>query len=295
VSEDVNEGLSKFKKWLDGNDLGGILGINASQTKGNTKEEIFYRKHNTARNRWNAPAHFPDRRVLTAYQNPVVDTSNGKFSWGIPDPDGLLVFCNKHIGWSPQETSALLKPVIKKLESGSMHQTRIDSFLRYEDNIKFADIRSKRLREVLSNLQKSEPDNALEEKSPKKRKFIDPVIIYKPKASSKSQFAKSVPVPMSASMPAPKSKPKPAPKKKYSLKATLTAIQTTESLMNRDYTHPTAKESQYKKAVSPQKLPPPPAYQKYSEVVTTSKEDEKSDNISTIPSLPERNEKYYKH
>jgi hypothetical protein len=30
-----------------------------------------------------------------------------------------------------------------------MHQTRLDSFMKYEDGIKFADIRSKRLQSVL--------------------------------------------------------------------------------------------------------------------------------------------------
>jgi len=35
------------------------------------------------------------------------------------------------------------------MEEGSMRQTRIDSFMRYEDGIKFAKIQSKRLRQVL--------------------------------------------------------------------------------------------------------------------------------------------------
>jgi hypothetical protein len=30
-----------------------------------------------------------------------------------------------------------------------LRQTRIDSFMKYEDSIKFADVRSKRLRDVL--------------------------------------------------------------------------------------------------------------------------------------------------
>ena len=64
-----------------------------------------------------------------------------------PDLENLVLFCNRHMGWSPDETKHLLEPVLRQ-ESG-MIQTRIDSFMRYEDKIKFADVRSKRLREVL--------------------------------------------------------------------------------------------------------------------------------------------------
>lgn len=64
-----------------------------------------------------------------------------------PDLENLVVFCNRHIGWSPDETKRLLEPVLQ--QEGGMRQTRIDSFMRYEDKIKFADVRSKRLREVL--------------------------------------------------------------------------------------------------------------------------------------------------
>ena len=41
-----------------------------------------------------------------------------------------------------------MDPVVKELGKG-LRQTRIDSFMRYEDSIKFADVRSKRLRDVL--------------------------------------------------------------------------------------------------------------------------------------------------
>ena len=149
VSEGLTEGLSNFRKWLDGF-------VPPEENKG-TKEQLFHQKHRTAKNRWAAPKHFPDPRVLTAYLNPVVDSSRKPFSWGVPDFDGLLNFCRRNVGWTTEETSALLNPVLKRLqESGSTRQTRIDSFMRYEDGIKFADIRSKRLRDVLSAIQKTE-------------------------------------------------------------------------------------------------------------------------------------------
>ena len=82
--------------------------------------------------------------------NPVVDKSPDKFSWGTPDVEGLVQFCSRHIGWTETETRRMLEPVVERNQSGNRYrQTRLDSFMRYEDGIKFADVKSKRLREVL--------------------------------------------------------------------------------------------------------------------------------------------------
>ena len=90
---------------------------------------------------------------MKAYIEPVVDKSEERFTWGLPDIDNLILFCNKNIGWRPDDTMKLLNPVIeqlKKASNGGLYQTRLDSYImKYEDGIKFANIRSKRLREVL--------------------------------------------------------------------------------------------------------------------------------------------------
>lgn len=86
----------------------------------------------------------------SAYVNPVVDKSPDKFSWGVPDVEGLVAFCNRHMGWSEDETRRTLEPVVLRAESGDRYrQTRLDKFMSYSDGIKVADVRSKRLREVL--------------------------------------------------------------------------------------------------------------------------------------------------
>ena len=60
------------------------------------------------------------------------------------------MFCNKHIGWAPDDTKRFLEPVIQSRNNKKgLRQTRIDSYMRYEDGIKFADVKSKRLRDVL--------------------------------------------------------------------------------------------------------------------------------------------------
>jgi len=157
VSQDVKIGLDKFRKWLDGFDPFDVLNFVKGGTQEGTltKERVFHRKHVSARTRWVAPKYFPDPMVLSAYLNPVVDKSPERFSWDLPDVNRLILFCNKHVGWRDQETRSMIQPVMEKIEKrGSMHQTRIESFMRYEDGIKFANVRSKRLRDVFDNVQK---------------------------------------------------------------------------------------------------------------------------------------------
>ena len=168
VSENLREGLQRFRSWLDGFEP--VVEANARKdpgAKARTKEQKFHVKHKSARNRWDAPENFPSESVISAYINPVVDKSSAKFSFAEPDLDGMLSFCSKQIGWPVEETKKLLDPVIEKVQSKS-RQTRIDTYMRYEDSIKFADVRSKRLREVLGSVQgggSQAPDDEDEEES----------------------------------------------------------------------------------------------------------------------------------
>jgi DNA excision repair protein ERCC-5 len=154
VSNDVKEGLGKFRHWLDGFNPADAIGGSTSVSKSlPSQEAVFHEKHRLARTRWVAPSDFPSQRVLEAYLKPVVDKSNARFSWGIPDLDGLRSFCSSKIGWEPGETDQIVIPVIKKMEDPS-RQTRIESyFMNYDDKIKFAHVRSKRLRDIIQNIQ----------------------------------------------------------------------------------------------------------------------------------------------
>jgi DNA excision repair protein ERCC-5 len=148
VSDSLKAGLERFRKWLDGFDPWEGMRDRVADDSSFTKEKRFMLKHKGARQRWIAPDSFPSDRVMNAYTNPVVDKSRSPFSWAIPDVDGLLEFCSQNIGWPADETKRFLDPVMTKLSS-SKRQTRIDSFFTYEDSVKFADVRSKRLRTVL--------------------------------------------------------------------------------------------------------------------------------------------------
>lgn len=142
VSADLKGGLSKFASWLDG------FGSDDSNMIATDAELQFNEQHKSARTRWIMPPSFPSDNVIQAYMNPVVDKSRDRFTWGVPDVEGLVVFCARHIGWPDIETRKLLEPVVTR--SGQRYrQTRLDSFMKYEDSIKFADVRSKRLRTVL--------------------------------------------------------------------------------------------------------------------------------------------------
>mmetsp|Transcript_10905 Transcript_10905/g.22305 ORF Transcript_10905/g.22305 Transcript_10905/m.22305 type:complete len:1255 (-) Transcript_10905:122-3886(-) len=149
VSEDVKEGLVTFRKWLDGFDPSDR---SAKPSDGDevTPLKAFHAQHRSARSRWEAPEHFPADNIINAYTRPVVDTNPEKFTWGQCDVEGLVEFCSRHIGWQEEETRRMLEPVVKRNESGERYrQTRLDSFMRYEDGIRFADVKSKRLRSVL--------------------------------------------------------------------------------------------------------------------------------------------------
>ena len=157
VSNGVKEGLLEFRKWLDGfdpiMDMSGSKSGKNERKKVSTKVEKFHVKHRTARARWIAPKSFPAPNVLNAYSKPVVDKSEVRFSWGVPDLDGARVFCHKLIGWRHEETDKVIVPVLKEMAKTS-RQTKLESyFMSYRDNIKFADVRSKRLQKVMKDIQ----------------------------------------------------------------------------------------------------------------------------------------------
>lgn len=152
TSLDVRTGLTEFKTWLEGIDVPHNGGQVDPSVEGHAtlKVRTFHEKHPTARARWVLPDGFPNDAVVQAYLHPVVEQSREPFAWGVPDVARLQRFCARTIGWSPDETLKLLQPVMDKIAgNGGLRQTRIESFMKYEDRIQFAKVQSKRLRTVL--------------------------------------------------------------------------------------------------------------------------------------------------
>jgi DNA excision repair protein ERCC-5 len=157
VSESVLDGLTAFRNWLDGFEL---------DEKTNSDNSIiaeFTKKHKSARSRWLLPSNFPSAYVLQAYTRPIVDSSQTKFSWGVPDLDAIRMFLRKKVGWEVSEINRIILPVTRAMEEAKT-QKKIDGyFMRSEDNIKFADVRSKRLRRVWELDKRTESENEKEQ------------------------------------------------------------------------------------------------------------------------------------
>jgi len=157
VKDGVQEGLSAFRKWLDGCDnlIDNGDGSNAKSTLSDTARR-FHNDHKSARLRWVTPKDFPSRKVFQAYSNPVVDTSKTQFTYGIPDSDNIRMFCLRKMGWNGAEVDRALLPVLGKINNSGPRQTRLDGyFMRYEDDHVIShQIRSKRLKKVLSSVTK---------------------------------------------------------------------------------------------------------------------------------------------
>ena len=156
-ADGIAQGLNSLRDWLDGFDVPSSTDSNGKDTSSSSNEIkcsniAFCKKHSSARTRWIAPADFPSRAIINAYLKPVVDNSRVQFSWGKPDQPGLQRFLAESLGWEQGETDRILNPVLK-LDSSSK-QTRIESyFMKYDDGIKFAAVRSKRLKAVLKDIQ----------------------------------------------------------------------------------------------------------------------------------------------
>jgi DNA excision repair protein ERCC-5 len=151
--EGVRDGLQRFREWLDGLDDPLAKKGEGESATFLSKVQLFHKKHQSARTRWIAPSDFPSNAIIDGYMKPAVDSSTVNFTWGKPDIEGLRQFCANSIGWENEETDGVVQPVLKILESGST-QTRIESyFMKYDDNIKFAAVKSKRLKAVLDDIQ----------------------------------------------------------------------------------------------------------------------------------------------
>lgn len=173
------EGLQHFKAWLDGFDPLGDLSLRADrklvddreedeavdkagEEGGSTrrraawvtqKVEAFHSKHKSARTRWVVTERFPDPAIYRAYLQPQVNASTDSFTWGVPDLDGLRVHLAQKLGWPVSETDSHLLPMLRRMQE-TVWQSRLDSyFLGYQDNVKFAKIKSKRLQRAVADLK----------------------------------------------------------------------------------------------------------------------------------------------
>lgn len=121
-----------------------------------TARERFQRSHTTVRRKWELGDEFPSKQVVQAYMSPQVDRSEARFSWSAPDLSALRNYCANAFGWDQQKSDGVLLPLEEKAKkaatSGSRHiQTRLDRFFTsYDDQVHYAQIKSKRLRSAVN-------------------------------------------------------------------------------------------------------------------------------------------------
>ncbi|KAE9351972.1 hypothetical protein PR003_g4628 [Phytophthora rubi] len=174
------EGLREFKQWVHEFDVAkeaervACAGSKKKKKKNSNKEkdgdseedsekdddetarERFQRSHATARRKWELGDEFPSKQVVQAYMAPQVDRSEARFSWSAPDLPALRNYCTNAFGWDQQKSDGVLQPLEEKAKaaatSGSRHiQTRLDRFFTsYDDQVQYAQIKSKRLRSAVS-------------------------------------------------------------------------------------------------------------------------------------------------
>ncbi len=76
-------------------------------------------------------ADFPNSRIADAYLSPEVDNSLELFSWAVPNLVEISDFAQEKFGWSRHKVDEIIKPVIRKLNSGAS-QARIDNYFQLE-------------------------------------------------------------------------------------------------------------------------------------------------------------------
>ncbi|XP_068124103.1 DNA excision repair protein ERCC-5 [Hyperolius riggenbachi] len=100
---------------------------------------------------------FPNKAVADAYLKPVVDDSQGAFSWGRPDLEQIRKFCESRFGWYRSKTDDVLLPVLKQLNT-QQSQPRIDSFFHVEQQETHV-LKSQRLRRAVTCMKRKEKDS----------------------------------------------------------------------------------------------------------------------------------------
>ncbi|KAI5072426.1 hypothetical protein GOP47_0012532 [Adiantum capillus-veneris] len=170
------EGLQKFKEWLDAPDftLLGKIGQKKQTRKKkvdreneaedtqadeepsdtaqggstyNLQQQGFMNRHRAVSKNWNVPESFPNPMVINAYRSPQVDKSSEAFMWGRPDLEALRRLCLERFGWNKSKSDELLVPVLKEHDR---HETQLRLEAFYSFNQRFAKIRSKRIQKAVS-------------------------------------------------------------------------------------------------------------------------------------------------
>ncbi|KAG7384770.1 HhH2 [Phytophthora pseudosyringae] len=157
VTEEAKRAASKKNQKKASKGKSDESGEDSGDSDGETARERFQRSHASVRRKWELGDEFPSKQVVQAYMVPQVDRSEARFSWSAPDLAALRNYCANAFGWDQQKSDGVLQPLKEKAKaaattSGGRHiQTRLDRFFTsYDDQVHYAQIKSKRLRSAVS-------------------------------------------------------------------------------------------------------------------------------------------------
>jgi DNA excision repair protein ERCC-5 len=155
------DGLKEFKQWVQTFDVAEEARRRVEKKKTQAEidamspQERFEYTHASVRRKWELGDEFPNPRVVQAYKAPEVDRTDSRFSWELPNLAGLRDYCTQTFGWDQSKTDTVLLPLMEQIASSANErhrQTRIDQFFtKYDDNVKYAKIQSKRLRSAVED------------------------------------------------------------------------------------------------------------------------------------------------
>ncbi|XP_050529062.1 DNA excision repair protein ERCC-5 [Daktulosphaira vitifoliae] len=72
---------------------------------------------------------FPNKAVINAYMNPIIDECEGKFSWSLPEMDKLMQYALTNFDWSISKTKITMDPILKKITERTTQKT-LDSYMK---------------------------------------------------------------------------------------------------------------------------------------------------------------------
>ncbi|KAI8324029.1 hypothetical protein GQ54DRAFT_332113 [Martensiomyces pterosporus] len=185
--EAVLGALRRFKAWCDA--VCGVLpGYPPPEGLVNTPQR---RRLANVLSKTEIPGSFPDPRVAHAYFSPLVDESDAKLEWGLPNLDLLRQFLGEKLGWTAEKADETLVPLIRKMlenrasadssAPGGLRQATLDSFVSPQGsgdglphpNPELASLtRSKRIGKAISSRRNKAKKSAVARKDDSKKPLL---------------------------------------------------------------------------------------------------------------------------
>ena len=154
------EAMERFKDWAENPDYW-LSNKVLDQTNQNTKEVEYRMKHKNYKKQWEISENFPDRRVLEAFVDPLVDKSTEQLKWGKPVFESLENFCKEVFGIDEIDIQTFLEPLKEEIEKPS-EPVKITEF--FQKDVSVGVIQSKRLQQSVEFMARKDNKTRINDK-----------------------------------------------------------------------------------------------------------------------------------